>query len=765
MTLQGRLIGFAFSFLLLVLHLAVPASAQHLFLDTNGDGVNDSNDAVDPSGVTRIDIWLDTNHDADGSQAFCNMDAATPLTINSWEVVLQAVGGTIEWGPLDNELPISSVSACFADEADTTDPVWYHNGWGGHYILDPGRYHVGTLRVRVLTGNPAIAVRSHDPAQPNDLTSFGTKCLATQGDNTYRLGEDWWDAAGLGDGLVADAGGPYTARRDLPLTFDSRQTMSVQGLPLTYEWDFGDGTQGTGPSPTHSYLRVGEYRVTLRVSDGNRSHETWTTVTVLDSMVPRADAGGPYTGVTGVPILLDGRDSSDPNGDRLLHLWTFGDGTSGADPYVFKTYFQAGTYTVTLTVLDGTGLSATDETTARIEQGPQRPPVAVAGGPYQGRAGVVLHFDGTGSSDPDGEPLRYRWIFGDGGEEGSVRSPSHVYLEPGVYEVVLEVTDGTFATSDVTTATIGEAPRINLPPTASVGGPYTGETRRSIVFQERGSSDPEGDPLTFLWNFGDQTTGEGPTASHVYYLPGHYGVILYVSDGTNTVEVRTTALVQPATSIHGRAFLLGGEDNLSDASVKSAMSVRLEPVEGSFRLDEIDKRRLVLRCEGSAVPEGVFPSAVNANGGDSDGNGEKEISAVFDGEDTARLLAHLSRTATARFTLTAPLLEGGETVAEWTARRTPGDGGFEAVVRPNPFNPQAVVTFVTKRAGTVRAQLYDTAGRLVRTLLRDQTMEAGRHDLPIVARNDSGSLLSSGVYFLRIEGPDGVLVTRVAVAK
>ncbi|HEU5311538.1 MAG TPA: T9SS type A sorting domain-containing protein, partial [Candidatus Eisenbacteria bacterium] len=147
-------------------------------------------------------------------------------------------------------------------------------------------------------------------------------------------------------------------------------------------------------------------------------------------------------------------------------------------------------------------------------------------------------------------------------------------------------------------------------------------------------------------------------------------------------------------------------------------------------------------------------------------NGLDEINAIFHPTDAARLLGHLSRTATARLTLTAPLLKGGEIVAEWTARRAPGDGGgFEAIVRPNPFNPQAVVTFVTKRSGTIRAQLYDTAGRLVSTLLRDQPMQAGTHDLPIVARSNSGTALSSGVYFLRIEGPDGVVVTRVAVAK
>jgi hypothetical protein len=44
-------------------------------------------------------------------------------------------------------------------------------------------------------------------------------------------------------------------------------------------------------------------------------------------------------------------------------------------------------------------------------------------------------------------------------------------------------------------------------------------------------------------------------------------------------------------------------------------------------------------------------------------------------------------------------------------------------------------------------------------------MDAGSHDLLLDARSESGAPLSTGVYFLRIVGPDGPITTRIAVAK
>src|SRR5690348_7544346 len=80
-----------------------------------------------------------------------------------------------------------------------------------------------------------------------------------------------------------------------------------------------------------------------------------------------------------------------------------------------------------------------------------RPPVASAGPSLTGSEGTAVQFDGTGSSDPDGDSLTFAWTFGDG-SSGSGPAPSHVYADDGTYAVTLLVSDGSLTASAATTA-------------------------------------------------------------------------------------------------------------------------------------------------------------------------------------------------------------------------------------------------------------------------------------------------------------------------
>jgi hypothetical protein len=69
-------------------------------------------------------------------------------------------------------------------------------------------------------------------------------------------------------------------------------------------------------------------------------------------------------------------------------------------------------------------------------------PTANPGGPYLGAINTAIAFDGSASSDPDGDLLTYAWIFGDRAT-GTGVAPSHSYAATDVYEVCLTVNDGT----------------------------------------------------------------------------------------------------------------------------------------------------------------------------------------------------------------------------------------------------------------------------------------------------------------------------------
>ena len=75
----------------------------------------------------------------------------------------------------------------------------------------------------------------------------------------------------------------------------------------------------------------------------------------------------------------------------------------------------------------------------------------------------------------------------------------------------------------------------NLPPVAQASAnPTTGPTPLTVNFSSAGSSDPEGQPLTYSWNFGDGTTSTAANPTHTYTTPGPYQVRLTVSDGVNS---------------------------------------------------------------------------------------------------------------------------------------------------------------------------------------------------------------------------------------
>jgi PKD repeat protein len=164
----------------------------------------------------------------------------------------------------------------------------------------------------------------------------------------------------------------------------------------------------------------------------------------------------------------------------------------------------------------------------------QAPSAVATANPTSGIPPLSVTFSSSGSSDPEGKPLTYRWTFGDGSALATSANPAHSYQTAGSYSAQLTISDGTnSATSAVITIKVG-----NQPPTVHIASDVnTGRPPLAVAFSSAGSSDPEGQSLTYSWNFGDGSPiSNAANPSHTYQNNGTFAAKLTVSDGVNSAS-------------------------------------------------------------------------------------------------------------------------------------------------------------------------------------------------------------------------------------
>lgn len=142
-------------------------------------------------------------------------------------------------------------------------------------------------------------------------------------------------------------------------TFTATTNSDVASQPVSYTWDWGDGTTATGSVASRSYNRPGNYTVTFTAeNNGSRDTETCVVrvveppapaeIVTLNASETRFELCEPVT------VEFD----ADVQGDEpITYQWDFGDGSTGAGEETSHTYTQPGTYTVTLTVSNAHGRS------------------------------------------------------------------------------------------------------------------------------------------------------------------------------------------------------------------------------------------------------------------------------------------------------------------------------------------------------------------------------------------------------------------------
>jgi len=184
------------------------------------------------------------------------------------------------------------------------------------------------------------------------------------------------------------------------------------------------------------------------------------------------------------------------------------------------------------------------------------PPVAVAGPDKLAGVGETVYFDGSGSSDPDGNSLNYSWDFDDANgitADATGAVSSYTYMDEGTFTVTLTVSDGNLTDTDTAKVTVSQDHQ-NGAPTAVISEPSNFaifNNTVNITFAGNGSSDPDGDLLTYKWDFGDSKKANGMIVQHQYVDPGVYTVALNVSDGELNNEATITVLIEGSPTIPG----------------------------------------------------------------------------------------------------------------------------------------------------------------------------------------------------------------------
>ncbi|MBO0949629.1 PKD domain-containing protein [Fibrella forsythiae] len=199
---------------------------------------------------------------------------------------------------------------------------------------------------------------------------------------------------------------------------------------------------------------------------------------------------------------------------------------------------------------------------------PQPPVVKVATTTTSATLGSSVVLDGSGSTDPQGQALTYKWTIKSqpDGSKATITNPTSLTAgfvpdKPGTYVLVLTVTaSGGLSTSSEITVTVAIPGK---PPVVNAGVSSTVSTGRKVTLDGSKTSDPDGDKLTYLWTIKSKPTGSAatitnatsPIAEFTPDLLGTYVFSLSVTDGnwpTVSADVTVTVTIPVVKEITGR---------------------------------------------------------------------------------------------------------------------------------------------------------------------------------------------------------------------
>ena len=358
-----------------------------------------------------------------------------------------------------------------------------------------------------------------------------------------------------------------------PTTGQSVQfTDTSVGSPTAWSWSFGDGSTSTARNPSHAYATAGSKTVTLTVTNSSGSNSASRTVAVVTTLTA-SFSFSPASPTAGQSVQFTDTSTGSPS----LWQWSFGDGTTSTAQNPGHAFVSAGSYNITLSVMNTSGQSSIDQTIT----------VALAStliaaftfNPASPAPGRTVQFADTST----GTPTSWQWSFGDG-STSTAQNPSHAYASAGSYAVTMIASNA--SDSDTTTQTVSVMTSDLLPDDRIIDWTYAGVPggipARTTTFRTLG-------PGATAAEINAAVTAASGSGQVVFLAAGTYNINALIDIGSVTgVTIRgagagrtiinSTAGGTDSIVINPRGYIdaaISGGTNIASGYTKGSTSITL----------------------------------------------------------------------------------------------------------------------------------------------------------------------------------------------
>ena len=475
------------------------------------------------------------------------------------------------------------------------------------------------------------------------------------------------------------------------------------GTITNWDWTFSNGSASTQQNPTTT-LFPGFNVVCLTITATYQGISC--TSTYCDSIFIQG-GGLPCNPNFTYSVFPAGVQFNASGSGNTQWLWNFGDGTTSTQQNPSHAYISPGTYQVCLTVVDANGQSCTscqNVTVSSTGGGCQASFNAFAGGAPNSWS----FFNTTSGVSPN---ANWYWTFGDGGTDTSY-SPSHIYATGGWYAVCLTVVDSSQGCYDVYCDSI------------FVQGGGTG-CNANFTFQNNPTgtsfSAAQAGAVSYLWDFGDGSTGTGANVNHVY-APGTYNACLTVAMNGQTCTSCQTVTVQ-LNALCSSNFTVFPDSTQPHTYWAMNMATGAAPLTYLWSWGDGTSSTGAYPTHTYAAP-GLYTICLTI----TDANGCTSNTC------NPYQLLRLSSSAP----VTINVIPGFTGLQE-------NEATAQVSVFPVPANDQVTAHFNLVKSAEVSFRIFNTTGQLVQEVVAG-TLESGEQKFVIDTKS-----LSNGVYFLEAQ--------------